>query len=91
MPDIDDRIQVSALGDTVWVHQFDGSTVGRFSKRFGMDVHNTVSDQLQGLPQCLNCTHQPATEIDWIEFCRLMLVHFGIEVPVDLIEFTGVI
>ena len=28
-------IDVSALGDTVWVTGDDGSCVGRFSKRFG--------------------------------------------------------
>lgn len=33
------EIQLSANGETVWVHASDGSTVGRYSTRFGMDVH----------------------------------------------------
>jgi hypothetical protein len=52
----EDLIQVSGCGNTVWVHSEDGSTVGRFSKVFGMDVHNTVSDHMLGKPQCLHCT-----------------------------------
>jgi hypothetical protein len=31
-------IDVSPLGDTIWVTGDDGSCVGRFSKRFGIDV-----------------------------------------------------
>lgn len=82
-----DQIQVNELGNTVWVHASDGSTVGRFSKRFGMDVHNTVSDQLAGSPQCLHCTHEPANQEEWRLFCELMKTHYAIEVPENLISF----
>ncbi len=41
-------IDVSALGDTVWVTGDDGSCVGRFSMRFGIDVHRTVTEQMAG-------------------------------------------
>lgn len=78
------EIQVSANGETVWVHASDGSTVGRYSTRFGMDVHNTVTAQMAGASQCLNCTHTAPTVQDWKEFCRLMLAHFAIPIPDDI-------
>jgi hypothetical protein len=82
----DDLIQVSACGRTVWVHAKDGSTVGRFSKEFGMDVHRTVTEQMQGKSQCLNCTHTKPTREDWVEFCRLISLHYGISVQHTLIN-----
>ena len=83
-----DQIVLSADGSTVWVHALDGSTVGRFSKRFGMDVHTTVTAQLQGAGQCLHCTHAPAGEPEWRQFVDLMREHHGIAVPPSLVEFT---
>ncbi|MBW8466885.1 MAG: hypothetical protein K0M67_01370 [Thiobacillus sp.] len=84
-----DQIQVSQDGATVWVHSTtDGSTVGRFSKCFGMDVHSTVTQQLAGVSQCLHCTHAPATEGDWQAFVELMLKHHGIAVPRGLVRFS---
>lgn len=80
-------IQVSANGDTVWVHHSDGSTVGRFSLRFGMDVHTTITHQLNGGSQCLHCTHGPATEADWAHFIELMRAHYDVTVPVGIIKF----
>lgn len=82
----DENIQVSACGKTVWVHSDDGSTVGRFSKTFGMDVHTTVPEQLAGASQCLHCTHQAPTQEEWLKFCELMQQHYGITVPTDLIR-----
>lgn len=83
-----DLVQVSSDGNTVWIHSpNDGSTVGRFSTKFGMDVHTTVSEQLQGVGQCLCCTHEPPTVIEWRHFVRLMREHHGITVPFDLIKF----
>lgn len=82
----DDQIQVSSCGKTVWVHADDGSTVGRFSKTFGMDVHTTLTAQLGGAGQCLRCTHQAPTQAEWLEFCELMQKHYGIKVPTDLIN-----
>lgn len=87
MKQLDERVQVSFDRGTVWVHDYDGSTVGRFSKVFGMDVHTTVAQQLVGAPQCLACTHEPPDEAQWQEFCRLMQHHYQIEVPVELVQF----
>ena len=88
MRDINPQVQVSADGCTVWVHGEDGSTVGRFAKRFGMDVHTTVTEQLGGACQCLHCTHAPATVQDWQLFCELMHRHYGIDLDAGLVEFS---
>lgn len=80
------EVQVSADGGTVWVHT-EGSTVGRFSKRFGLDVHATVDQQMAGESQCLHCTHTPPTHSDWLIFCGLMADHYGIDVDTALVHF----
>lgn len=81
-------LQVSDDGGTVWVHSAaDGSTVGRFSKRFGIDVHRTVTEQLAGKDQCLFCTHDPAGAKEWADFRREILANFNIDVPEDCISF----
>lgn len=82
------EIQVSACRTKILVHSGqDGSTVGRFSKRSGMDVHTTFCQQLAGADQCLHCTHEKATEADWLEFCALMWKHHHIDVDRGLISF----
>lgn len=86
--DIKDNIQIDATKTTVWVHASeDGSTVGRFSKRFGMDVHTTINAQMAGASQCLHCTQEQPTEQEWHLFCDLMWQHYKISVPKDLIQF----
>ncbi len=60
-----DQVQISADGGTVWVHVMDGSTVERFSKRFGLDVHTTVTEQIAGASQCLHCTHETPGPLDF--------------------------
>ena len=82
-----DHVQVSDDGGTVWVHASDGSTVGRFSKVFGMDVHTTVTAQLAGAGQCLRCTHEKPGPKEWHEFCALMEEHYGIAVDATLMGF----
>lgn len=84
---VGEQIQVSARGTTVWVFSLDGSTVGRFDKRFGMDVHTSVEQQMAGASQCLHCTHERAGPAEWSEFCSLIDQHFDIKVPHDLIRF----
>lgn len=81
-------IEVSANGDTLWVTGDDGPCLGRFSKRWGMDVHRSVAEQMAGADQCLHCTHTPADEETWIKFCKLVRQHFGIHVPIDAIRFN---
>ena len=86
-PSYDDIVQVSEDRKTVWVHGPDGSTVGRFSKVFGMDVHTTLSEQLEGAGQCLHCTHERPDRAEWDMFCGLMLKHYGIQVEPTALSF----
>lgn len=83
----EDRVQVSADGRTVWVHADDGSTVGRFSMAFGMDVHTTSTEQLAGASQCLQCTHGAPGPSQWEEFCDLMRDRYSIMVNRGAIRF----
>ncbi|MFK4705557.1 hypothetical protein ABIC83_002396 [Roseateles asaccharophilus] len=82
-----DQVQVSQCGTTVWVFSMDGSTIGRFSKKFGMDVHTTVTEQMSGAGECIRCTHEPAGPDQWQEFRELMFKHYGVSVAADLISF----
>ena len=83
----EDRVQVSHDRRTVWVHADDGSTVGRFSKVFGMDVHTTVTEQMNGASQCLKCTHEAPGLNEWNLFCDLMLDKYGISVDRSSLTF----
>lgn len=85
---IEDQVQCSPDGSTIWVHALDGTTVGRFSRLFGMDVHTTFTQQMAGASQCLHCTHEPATEDDWNSFCDLILEHYKITVDRSLVKFA---
>lgn len=81
MPEMEecDFVQVAQTGKTVWVHApHDGSTVGRFDWDFGMDVHNTVSAQMDGAGQCLNCTHEAPGYAEWLEFCASVWKNHGL-------------
>jgi hypothetical protein len=83
------EVQISASGDTVWVHGPDGSTVGRFSRRFGMDVHTTVKKQMEGASQCLACTHGRAGQEQWERFCVLLEHHYGVLLDRALMRFDS--
>jgi hypothetical protein len=77
----------NSLKDTAWVNGSDGSCLARFSKRFGMDIHRSATEQMEGGKQCLHCTHQPATKADWLEFIDLVELHHDIKVPENLISY----
>lgn len=74
-------------GATVWVNAADGSCIGRFSRRHGIDVHTTSAEQLEGGRQCLFCTHEPANQAAWESFCDAMLLHHRISVDRGLVTF----
>lgn len=59
--------QVTSNGRTVWATAADGSCVGRFSE-FGIDLHRTVSAQMRGEPECLDCTHELPHLAEWRRF-----------------------
>jgi 2-hydroxy-3-keto-5-methylthiopentenyl-1-phosphate phosphatase len=79
-------IDVSYDGTTVWVNDVHGC-IGRFSKKFGLDVHRTVQEQADGAPQCLYCTHEAGNEVDWNIFVDKMLLFHNVVVPPNLISF----
>ena len=79
------ELQLSASRNAVWIHGGDGSTVGRFG-RMGIDLHNTVTEQMAGASECRLCTHgQPSIE-DWELFRAKALEWWGLSVPVDAFD-----
>jgi len=81
------EILVSECADRVWVNGPDGSSLGRFSKVFGMDIHRTAAEQISGLPECLHCKYGRCGVDDWRLFRRQMEATYGVELPADLIGF----
>ena len=79
------EIQLSGGRDALWVHASDGSTVGRFG-RFGIDLHNTLTDQMAGMSECKLCTHGRPTSADWVLFRLKCLEIYGVDVPVDAFD-----
>lgn len=81
------EILVAPSGDRLWVNGADGSSIARFSKRFGIDVHNTATAQVSGKPECLFCTHGAASRVEWELFRTNLLEHHGIEIDESLLTF----
>ena len=80
------ELQTDPIKKRVWVHASDGSTVGRFDVRFGIDIHNTVTDQMKGKPECLHCTHDTPGVDEWALFRDHAKRHWGIDIPEDVVE-----
>lgn len=76
------QVEWSHLRDAVWIHCSDGSTVGRFGK-MGVDLHNSVSEQMAGQPECRLCTHQRPTAADWALFREKAKEWWEVDVPVE--------
>jgi hypothetical protein len=84
-PEMFYEVQLSDSRTAVWVHASDGSTVGRFGRQ-GIDLHNTVSEQMNGASECRLCTHgQPGIE-DWNLFREKALEWWGVNVPADAFD-----
>lgn len=82
------EIVVSDDENTLWVNAFDGSCIARFSKKFGIDIHNTATDQIENnAPQCRYCTHHAPDNDDWLVFRQKVLSFYGLDIDVDLIRF----
>jgi hypothetical protein len=77
----DYEIQLDALKRRIWINGPDGSNVARFDNRFGMDIHRSVTEQMNGAPQCLHCTHKKPTVVEWDDFRRKVEHYFGVAVP----------
>ena len=73
-------VQYSDCGGAVWVHCSDGSTVGRFGKQ-GVDIHNSVTEQLAGAKECRLCTHGVPTRKEWRMFIDKAYEYWGVVIP----------
>ncbi|MEK6828997.1 MAG: hypothetical protein AABY15_02640 [Nanoarchaeota archaeon] len=83
------EVQYSENREKLWVHCSTGETVGRFDRRFGMDIHTTIEQQMKGASQCLLCTHDPADEETFDQFCEKAKELWGIEIDkskIDLVD-----
>lgn len=79
------ELEVAESRNTVWIHASDGSTVGRFG-RMGVDLHNSISEQLAGKPECRLCTHGRVTKEDWALFREKAKDFWGVTVPEDAFD-----
>ena len=83
----DNGLQLDPNKLRVWVHSGkDGSTLGRFDVRSGMDIHNSVTDQIAGKSQCLKCTHEKPDLDTWNEFRRFSVENWGIFIAQESID-----
>lgn len=87
IPGIDYEITSSHDGKTLWIAGADGSCIARFSKRFGIDIHRSAAEQMNGAGECLYCTHQPAGQAEWAFFRTSVQAHFKIDVPESSMRF----
>ena len=82
------EVQISSDGRTIWVHAYsDGSTVGRFGPN-GIDIHNSVTDMMNGKGQCLKCTHGKTGPAEWEIFRNHAKDHWNLELSKNLIKFS---
>lgn len=81
------EVVVSGDGATVWVNGPDGSCIGRFSKRFGIDVHHTGTRQAEEGAECIYCTHAPAGQTEWDTFRAKMLEAHAVELDPQVVDF----
>ena len=80
-------VQYDENGKTLWVHCSSGETVGRFDTIFGIDIHNTIEDQIENdKPQCLHCTHTKPTKEDFDFFCDYAKTNWNIEIDKSKIK-----
>jgi hypothetical protein len=70
---------VETDGQTVWVNASDGSCVARFGV-MGIDIHTSISAQMSGASQCLDCTHGKTSLKDWRTFQVGMRRHYSVGV-----------
>lgn len=70
----------------VYVHCSDGSTVARYDHRFGIDLHTSVTEQLNGESQCKLCTHHKPTMEDWNMFVQKCMEFYGVVIDPAFIQ-----
>jgi hypothetical protein len=83
------ELQYSATKDTLWVHCSSGETVARYDTRFGMDIHTTIQEQINGKDQCLMCTHGKSNKEELDQFCDKVKELWGVEIDKSEINFLS--
>ena len=81
------EIQYSPDKRRIWVHSSTGETVGRYDVRFGMDIHTTMEEQMNGASQCLHCTHGKSNPNEFDEFCDMAKELWGVTIDKRKISF----
>ena len=81
------EIQYSQAHEKLWVHCSTGETVARYDIRFGMDIHTTLEEQLNGADQCLMCTHGKSNEEEFNSFCDKVKELWGVDIDKSEIIF----
>lgn len=72
------QLLVNSTGSRLWLNADDGSSVARFNTKSGVDVHNTASEQIEGAPECLWCTHEQPDYETWLGFVFAVKTHYGV-------------
>ncbi|WP_256679123.1 hypothetical protein [Pseudomonas sp. MWU12-2323] len=52
----------------------------------GIDLHNTATEQMAGMPECRMCTHGKPSHTDWQLFRDKALEWWGVMVPEDAFD-----
>lgn len=82
------EIDVDVSRCRIWINYEDGSSVARFNTRTGIDIHNSITEQLSGKPQCLWCTHEKPSVNEWRSFREKVRDYYGIDLPDDAIDLS---
>jgi len=81
------EVQYSENIEKLWIHCSTGETVARYDTRFGMDIHTTIQEQLDGKGQCLMCTHGKSNPKEFEQFCIKVKDLWGVIIDKNKITF----
>lgn len=82
------EVIISSCGLKLWVNsKKDGSCIARFDKRFGMDIHRTGTEMMEGKGECLYCSHEKPTSADWETFRKKVFEAYDVEIDVSSLAF----
>jgi len=80
------EVLLDELSCRVWINGQDGSCLARFNPNKGIDLHNSVTEQMQGAPECRFCTHEKAYLPDWELFMSKVDEYWGITICAEINE-----
>jgi len=81
------QVQYSQCKTKLWVNCSTGDNVARYDIRFGMDIHTTTEEQLQGKPSCLLCTHGKSDQAEFDLFCSKVKELWNVDIDKTQIQF----